>query len=70
MDANISNMENQVAELDKVTHGKSLIVDENGKVVYDSDQKLLTTDISHTLLYRKAQGSAGASTTRCPAEIG
>ncbi|MEK5235783.1 sensor histidine kinase [Paenibacillus sp. FSL L8-0470] len=60
VDANISNMENQVAELDKVTHGKSLIVDENGKVVYDSDQKLLTTDISHTLLYRKAQGSAGS----------
>lgn len=60
VEANISNMENQVAELDKVTHGKSLIVDENGKVIYDSDQKLLTMDISQTVLFRKAEGNKGS----------
>ncbi|MNB89163.1 putative sensor-like histidine kinase [compost metagenome] len=60
VEANISNMEAQVAELDNVTRGKSLIVDQDGKVVYDSDQKLLTTDISQTMLFRNAQGAAGS----------
>lgn len=60
VEANISNMENQVNELDKVTRGKSLIVDENGKVVYDSGQKLLTKDISNTNLYRMAKGGSGS----------
>lgn len=60
VEANISNMETQVAELDKVTRGKSLIVDQDGKVVYDSDQKLLTMDISQTMLFRNAQGAAGS----------
>lgn len=60
VEANISNMENQVAELDNVTRGKSLIVDEKGKVIYDSDQKLLTMDISQTVLFRKAAGNAGS----------
>lgn len=53
-------MESQVAELDKVTRGKSMIVDQDGKVVYDSDQKLLTMDISQTMLFRNAQGAAGS----------
>lgn len=60
VEANISNMETQVAELDKVTRGKSLIVDQDGKVVYDSDQKLLTMDISQTMLFRNAKGAAGS----------
>ncbi|WP_151737778.1 sensor histidine kinase ['Paenibacillus yunnanensis' Narsing Rao et al. 2020] len=60
VEANISMLENQVAELDAVTHGKSLIVDEHGKVIYDSGQKLLTTDISNTMLYRNSKGAAGS----------
>ncbi|MRN55965.1 cache domain-containing sensor histidine kinase [Paenibacillus monticola] len=60
VEANISNMENQVTELDNVTHGKSLIVDEKGTVVYDSDKSLLTTDISHSELFQKAAGIAGS----------
>lgn len=60
VEANISNMETQVAELDRVTRGTSLIVDEKGKVIYDSDQKLLTKDISQTPLFRSAQGAAGS----------
>lgn len=60
VEANISVMENQVAELDKVTHGKSLIVDDNGKVIYDSDKKLLATDISGSALFKRADGSRGS----------
>ncbi|OKQ00147.1 sensor histidine kinase [Paenibacillus sp. P46E] len=60
VEANISNLENQVAELDTVTHGKSIIVDEDGKVIFDSEQRLLTTDISHTSLFRQASGNAGS----------
>ncbi|ASA19948.1 sensor histidine kinase [Paenibacillus donghaensis] len=60
VEANISNLENQVAELDNVTHGTSLIVDESGKVVYDSNKKLLTTDISDGELFKKASGSSGS----------
>lgn len=59
VEANISILENQVAELDKVTHGKSLIVDENGMVVYDSDKKLLATDISNSDLFKRAEGLSG-----------
>lgn len=60
VEANISILENQVTELDKVTHGKSLIVDENGMVVYDSDKKLLATDISNSDLFQRAEGMSGS----------
>ncbi|WP_405109231.1 sensor histidine kinase [Paenibacillus sp. FSL K6-1217] len=60
VEANFSNLENQIAELDKVTHGKSIIVDHSGKVIYDSDQKLLTADISRSSLFRSAEGSSGS----------
>lgn len=60
VEANFSNLETQVAELDKVTHGKSVIVDPSGKVIYDSDQKLLTADISRTSLFRSATGASGS----------
>ncbi|WP_238654180.1 cache domain-containing sensor histidine kinase [Paenibacillus piscarius] len=60
VEANFSNLETQVAELDKVTHGKSVIVDQSGKVIYDSDQKLLTADISRSALFQSAAGSSGS----------
>lgn len=60
VEASISNLENRVAELDKVTHGTSLIVDENGKVVYDSDKKLLAKDISKTKLFKSVKGISGS----------
>lgn len=60
VEANFSNLETQVAELDKVTHGKSVIVDQSGKVIYDSDQKLLAADISGSPLFRSAAGSSGS----------
>ncbi|MFD1908681.1 cache domain-containing protein [Paenibacillus rhizoplanae] len=58
VEANFSNLENQVAELDKVTQGKSILVDQSGKVIYDSEQKLLTADISRSSLFRAAEGSS------------
>lgn len=60
VEANFSNLETQVAELDKVTRGKSVIVDQSGKVIYDSDQKLLTKDISRSSLFQSAVGSSGS----------
>ncbi|ETT46624.1 sensor histidine kinase [Paenibacillus sp. FSL P4-0338] len=60
VEANFSNLENQVAELDKVTRGKSILVDQSGKVIYDSEQKLLTVDISRSSLFRAAEGSSGS----------
>ncbi|MBY3622660.1 sensor histidine kinase [Acinetobacter sp. CUI P1] len=60
VEANISNLENRVKELDKVTHGKSLIVDENGMVVYDSEKKLLATDISNSDLFKRVGGISGS----------
>jgi len=53
-------MENQVSELDKVTHGKSLIVDGNGQVIFDSDQKLLAANISNSALFKRATGNKGS----------
>ncbi|MNB63309.1 putative sensor-like histidine kinase [compost metagenome] len=60
VEANVSMLQNQVAELDKVTHGQSMIVDERGHVIYDSQQKLLAKDVSGSELFRKAQGSGGS----------
>ncbi|MEK4343584.1 cache domain-containing sensor histidine kinase [Paenibacillus sp. FSL P4-0184] len=60
VEANISNLENRVTELDKVTHGKSLIVDEMGMVVYDSGKKLLATDVSDSELFKRVDGKSGS----------
>ncbi|WP_339316579.1 sensor histidine kinase [Paenibacillus sp. FSL R10-2734] len=60
VEANISNLENRVTELDKVTHGKSLIIDDKGKVVYDSDKTMLATDISNSELFKRVDGISGS----------
>ncbi|QJD82040.1 sensor histidine kinase [Cohnella herbarum] len=41
VDANIIVIENIVKDLDKATHGTTLIVDHTGRVVYDSEKKYL-----------------------------
>ncbi|WP_256756985.1 sensor histidine kinase [Cohnella sp. WQ 127256] len=41
VDANIVVIENIVKDLDKATHGTTLIVDNNGQVVYDSEKKFI-----------------------------
>ncbi|MEC0369579.1 cache domain-containing sensor histidine kinase [Paenibacillus chibensis] len=60
VDANISVIEDQVVELDKVTRGTSLIIDEQGNVIYDSGRKILATNASENPVVLKAEGSSGS----------
>ncbi|MBM7565949.1 sensor histidine kinase [Paenibacillus sacheonensis] len=60
VDANISVIEDQIAKLDKVTHGKSFIYDAQGNVIYDSDKKLLATNIGDRPMVRQASGEEGS----------
>ncbi|MBW7455814.1 sensor histidine kinase, partial [Paenibacillus sepulcri] len=60
VDANISVIEDQVVKLDRVTHGKSLIVDADGNVVYDSGRKLLTANIADQPMLKQATGQNGS----------
>ncbi len=59
VDAKISVIENAVKELDAVTKGKTLIVDEKNNVIYDSDKLLLTKNISDHESVKRAVGSHG-----------
>lgn len=60
VDANINVIEDQIGKLDKVTHGKSFIYDALGNVIYDSDKKLLATNISDLPMVHKAVGREGS----------
>jgi two-component system sensor histidine kinase YesM len=60
VDANISLIEDQVIELDKVTRGKSVIIDNEANVIYDSDKKLLSTNIADDSRVKKAVGDSGS----------
>ncbi len=60
VDANISVIEDQVVELDKVTRGTSLIIDEQGDVIYDSGRQILATNASRSPVVLKAKGSSGS----------
>lgn len=60
VEANVSMLKSQVDELDKVTHGQSLIVDEQGNVIYDSAQRQLAANISDSPLFQEAQGRSGS----------
>lgn len=56
VDANISVIEDQMSELDKLTHGKSVIIDELGNVVYDSDKERMGTNIKDDPAVAQATG--------------
>ncbi|MCA0756069.1 sensor histidine kinase [Paenibacillus sp. N4] len=60
VDANVSVIEDQISELDKVTGGKSLIIDELGNVVYDSERALLATNIKDAPEIVRAAGAKGS----------
>ncbi|GIP28845.1 sensor histidine kinase YesM [Paenibacillus sp. J23TS9] len=60
VDANISVIEDQVVELDKVTRGTSLIIDEQGAVIYDSGRKMLAVNASGNPVVLKAKGTSGS----------
>jgi len=60
VDANISVIEDQMSELDKVTNGKSVIIDELGNVVYDSDKQRMATNIMSDPTVVLAKGTKGS----------
>ncbi|MEK0312942.1 cache domain-containing sensor histidine kinase [Cohnella sp. 56] len=57
IDANIGVIDNIIKDLDKSTHGKTLVVDKSGSVVYDSDKSLIGQNLkSSELLPSRAAG--------------
>lgn len=60
VDANISVIEDQMSELDKVTSGESVIIDELGNVVYDSDKRRMATNIKNDPAVAGATGAKGS----------
>lgn len=50
IDANIGVIDNIIKDLDKSTHGKTLVVDESGSVVYDSDKSLIGQNLKNSEL--------------------
>ncbi|MFC5652966.1 sensor histidine kinase [Paenibacillus solisilvae] len=60
VDANISVIEDQITKLDKVTHGKSFIIDAGGNVIYNSDKKLLAANISDRQMVKEATDKNGS----------
>jgi two-component system sensor histidine kinase YesM len=60
VDANISVIEDQMSELDQVTNGQSVIIDEHGNVVYDSDKSRMATNIINDPTVVLAAGAKGS----------
>ncbi|MBB6670642.1 sensor histidine kinase [Cohnella nanjingensis] len=59
-DTNVTAISRQIRDVDAVTKGKTILVDENNKVVYDSDGALTTHDLSGDESIRRATGDRGA----------
>ncbi|KRE44998.1 cache domain-containing sensor histidine kinase [Paenibacillus sp. Soil522] len=60
VDANISVIEDQMSELNKVTSGESVIIDELGNVIYDSDKQRMATNIMNDPAVARATGGKGS----------
>jgi two-component system sensor histidine kinase YesM len=60
VDANIGVIENIVKDLDRATHGTTLIVDDEGRVIFDSEKKYLTQHIGRSELLQQATGVEGS----------
>lgn len=60
IDANISVIDDQIAELDQVTKGKSLIVDQAGNVIYDSRKQLVASNLSEDETVKQAKQWKGS----------
>jgi len=60
VDASISVIEDRIIELDKLTHGQAIMLDENNTVIYDSNKKRLALGMGGDPLIRKAKGAAGS----------
>lgn len=59
-DTNITAFERQFRDLDAVTKGETILLDENDKVVYASDRSMLARDLSGDDSVRRAASANGA----------
>lgn len=64
IDANIGVIDNIIKDLDKSTHGKTLVVDESGSVVYDSDKSLIGQNLKNSDLMPGALTEQGSFHTK------
>ncbi|MCL6458334.1 MAG: sensor histidine kinase, partial [Gorillibacterium sp.] len=60
VDANIEVIENIVEDLDKVTKGTTLIIDNDNRVIYDSQKKYLSQKVSDPELLSNALETQGS----------
>jgi len=60
VDANIGVIENIVKDLDLVTHGTTLIVDHEDRVIFDSEKKYLAQRLGRSELLEQATGPEGS----------
>lgn len=58
-DTNISAIKDSILSMDAVTQGKTILLDENDRVVFDSDLKLITRDLSDDPAVRLATQKRG-----------
>ncbi|MEK0315713.1 cache domain-containing sensor histidine kinase [Cohnella sp. 56] len=65
-DTNITAFERQFRDLDDVTKGQTILVDENDRVVYATDRSLLTRNLSGEEAIRRATSTSGSF----PSELG
>lgn len=68
IDANISVIENIVKDLDKATQGTTLIVDKDNQVIFDSQKRYLSQNLSSTDLVVKASETEGSFNTKINGE--
>ncbi|MCD9020281.1 sensor histidine kinase [Cohnella silvisoli] len=59
-DTNITAINRQIQDVDQVTKGKTILVDENNTVVFDSDGKLITRNLSDDESIRMATADRGS----------
>lgn len=64
VDANIGVIENIVRDLDQATHGTTLILDDEGKVIYDSEMKYVAQSFQRTDLLKMTSGEQGSFHTQ------
>lgn len=59
-DSRIQVIADAVRELDGITKGRTLVIDDQHTVIYDSEQKLISTNVEHNELVQKAIGAQGS----------
>ncbi|MFD2670899.1 cache domain-containing sensor histidine kinase [Marinicrinis sediminis] len=60
VDADIRFIEDQVIGLDQLTKGNTVIVDEHGHAIYDSEKKWVATNIQNEPIIQQAKGGSGS----------